>query len=276
MTDTTLRADALARPPSPAASMRIWLKGLQRLVRVKARRRRRRAPPSPAVICHDALRAADPYAFEAAHRRLAWMFRLSTMTNVALVAVVVILASAIGELVPLQKLDLGLVRIEERDDQAVRVDPASLVRVLPITKDTPGFDLLMESFVRRYVRMLLEIDSVSQGDRMREANLHSDGEWWKRFIGERAKEIDRALESGLSRSLVVESADRISMRDGVGRYAVDFIQIDKRDGKTVETKKLRAYLAVTSRPHTVRPAEKFENPLGLRVLDVALKERGNS
>lgn len=246
-------------------------------------RRKRRAPAAgarsgavAAVVDHSAVRAADPYAFQSAHRRLAWMFRLSAMTNVGLIAVVIIQTSAIATLVPLKEVQMGLIRIEPRSDKAEKVDPASLVRVLPITKDTPGFDLLMESFVRRYVRILLEIDAVSQDDRMREANLYSDAEWWKRFINDRKKEIDRAVASGLERSIVVESADRISRRDGVDRYAVDLVQTDKRDGKIIETKRLRAYVPVTSRPHTVRPSEKYENPLGLRVLDLALKERGNS
>jgi len=243
------------------------------------RRRRRKArpvEPGPAIVDHSATRAADPYAFEAAHRRLAWMLRLVSMICIGLFMVVLVLVSAISELVPLQKVQMGLVRIEERDGRAVPVDPASLVRVLPITRETPGFDLMMEAFVRRYARVLLEIDGVSQGERMREANIHSDTDWWKRFMTERKAEIDKAIDSGLTRSIVVESADRISMRDNVGKYAVDFVQIDKRGGKEVETRKVRAYLAVTSRPHTVRESEKFENPLGLRVLDVALKERGNS
>ncbi|CCG42491.1 VirB8/TrbF family protein [Magnetospirillum molischianum] len=235
----------------------------------------RRRPVGPAPVDHDRLRGVDPYAFETAHRRLAWMFRLSAMTNAGLVAVVIVEAAAISALVPVQKVQLGLVRVEPAGERTVPVDPASLVRVLPITRDTPGFDLLMESFVRRYVRLLLEIDRVTQGDRMREANLHSDGGWWKQFAA-RHKEIERAVETGLNRSIVVESADRISLRDGIGRYAVDFVQTDARDGKSVETRRLRAYVAVTSRPHTVRDHEKYENPLGLRVLDLTLKERGNS
>lgn len=230
----------------------------------------------PKVIDHSATRAADPYAFEAAHRRLAWVFRLSVMTNAGLLGALVVQASAIAALVPLKEVQMGLVRIENRDDRVVPVDPASLVRVLPITKETPGYDLMMEAFVRRYVRMLLEIDTVSQDVRMREANLYSDAAWWKRFIGERKKEIDTALDSNLRRTIIVESADRIAQKDGISRYAVDLVQTDERDGKVVETKRLRAYVAVTSRPHTVRPSEKFENPLGLRTLDMALKGRGNS
>lgn len=237
--------------------------------------RRREPVLGPPPADHDSVRALDPYAFESAHRRLAWMLRISAMTNVGQLAVIIVLASAIATLVPLKTVQLGLVRIDPAQDRAVPVDPAALVRVLPITRETPGFDLLMESFVRRYVRLLLEIDTVTQADRMREANLHSDAAWWKQFAT-RHKEIERAVETGLNRSIVVESADRISLRDGIGRYAVDFVQTDQRNGLVVETRRLRAYVSVTSRPHTVREAEKFENPLGLRVLDLALKERGNT
>lgn len=243
----------------------------------KARRHRRRpAAPTIGPVDHSQVRKADPYAFEAAHRRLAWMLRLAVTMVVAISGIAIVAISAIATLVPLKEVQLGLVRIEERSDKMVPVDPASLVRVLPVTKDTPGFDIMLEAFVRRYVRVLLEIDTVSQDDRMREANLHSDAEFWKVLMDKRLKEIKAALDSGLNRSIVVESVDRISERNGTYRYAVDFVQTDVRNGKVVEVKKSRAYLPVTLRPHTVKPSEQFENPHGLRVLDLALKERGNS
>lgn len=229
-----------------------------------------------AVTDHSAARDSDPYAFQSAHRRLAWMFRLVVMICIGLFTVLIVQASAISELVPLKEVQMGLVRIEARSDGMVPVDPASLVRVLPVTKDTPGYDLVLEAFVRRYARILLEIDGASQDVRMREANLHSDADFWKKFIREKKKEIDQAIDSGLNRSIIVESADRISERGGTYRYAVDLVQIDKRNGQLVETKNLRAYIPVVARPHTVKPEERFENPHGFRVLDVALKERGNS
>lgn len=233
-------------------------------------------PPVSPVVDHDPVNRVDPYSFQATHRRLAWLLKLSTMTNIALMSVAVIEASAIAELVPLQKLSLALVRIEPRDDRMEKVDPAGLVRIEPLTKDVPAYDVAMESFVRHYVRILLEIDKVSQDDRMREANLYSDADYWKTFIHDHLTPIKTGLTQGLSRSIVVESADRISRHAGVDRYAVDLVQTDSEDGKTVETKKLRVYMAVTSRPNTVRVGERFENPLGFRVLDLILKERGNS
>ena len=230
----------------------------------------------PAPVGHDSLRKADPFAFEVAHRRLAWMLRISAMLNVGLFAVVIVEAAAISELVPLQHLQLGLVRIEPSTDRLVKVDPASLVRIEPITKDVAGYDLMLESFVRRYVRMLLQIDKVSQTDRMKQAATYSDGGYWERFSKERFKAIEEALDSKLNRSIVVESADLISRRDGVSRYAVDFVQVDERGGDRVESKKLRAYVAVTAEPQTVQKSEQFENPAGFRVIDLILKERGNS
>lgn len=243
----------------------------------RLRRRRLALPPTEATpVGHESVRRADPYAFEVAHRRLAWMFRASAMMNAGLFAVVIVLAAAISELVPLQHLQLGLVRIEPRTDAMVKVDPASLVRIEPITKDVAGYDLMLESFVRRYVRLLLEIDKVSQTDRMQRAAMFSDGRFWADFGKERFKAIEKALDSSLNRSIVVETADLVSRRGDISRYAVDFVQNDERKGEKVETKKLRAYLAVTARPQTVQKSEQFENPAGFRVIDLVLKERGNS
>ena len=233
-------------------------------------------PAAPPAGKHGPVREADPYAFAVAHKRQAWLLRLSVGTNVALAAAVIAQAGAISELVPAQHLALGLVRIEPSTDRTVKVDPASLIRVEPITAKADGYDLLMESFVRRYTRLLLEIDKVSQDDRMKQAGIFSDAAYWKRFGEERFREIEKAMNDGINRSIVVESADLVSRREGVSRYAVDIVQTDERRGEVIETKKLRAYIAVAARPQTVRPSERFENPAGFRVLDLALKERGNS
>lgn len=226
---------------------------------------------------HSRFRANDPYAFEVAHRRLAWMFRMSAGFNVGLFLCLLISIGAIAQLVPLQKVQVGLVRIEPRSDQALPVDPATLVRILPVTKETAGFDVMMEAFARRYVRILLEVDGVSQDARMREALTFTDQEFWNKFLKDRLKGIREGIEGRLTRSILVESADRLPdrpmMRQGIYRYAVDIVQIDKRGDVEIDRKYLRAYLSITTRPQTVRPEERFENPVGFRVLDLALQER---
>ena len=57
-------------------------------------------------------------------------------------------------------------------------------------------------------------------------------------------------------------------------YAVDFTQTDRRAGQEDKTLALRAYLTVTTREQTVRDDERFENPLGIRVLAMSVQNRG--
>ena len=64
------------------------------------------APVSP----HASTIAADPYSFQASHRRLAWMLRLSAGTNIVLGAGVVVLVQTIGHLVPLKETEIALIR----------------------------------------------------------------------------------------------------------------------------------------------------------------------
>lgn len=218
---------------------------------------------------HSAFRAADPYAFHVVHARQAWLLRLAVVMIVVLGASAGFLASMIPVLVPLKEVRLALLRMDPADDRLYRVEP--------ITKEVAGFDLLMEQIARRYVRLLLEIDPVSQKERFREAFAMTGKGYFERFKHERldSGELDDAIASGLNRSIAVESAERISERGGIYVYAVDFIQEDHRDGRLIERKPVRAYLSITMRPHEVREAEKFENPLGFRVLDLSLKTKPN-
>lgn len=224
------------------------------------------AAASPAPD-HAALASADPYAFRAAHRRLAWTLRLSAVANVVLVAAVIALASAIYALLPLRRTEVALPRADPADDRVYRVEP--------ISRGVDGFDLLLEATARRYVKLLLEIDPVSQNDRFREAMSLTAPEFRGRFIRERidSGELDAAIGSGLNRSVVVESADRIASRGDEFSFAVDFVQVDRRVGDVIDERPLRAYLSITTRPHEVGEADRFTNPLGLRVTDLVLKSK---
>ncbi len=226
-------------------------------------------------INHDSVRDADPFSFESAYERLAWMFRLSVMTNVSLGAICIILGCSIFYLVPLKTTEIALVTLEPTSDHLKRVNPAAQVRITPITKDVLGYDLMFEAFVRRFTRLILEIDEPTHFARLQKAALFSDAKFWEAFKRDRREGIDNAMQSGLNRSITVETAEMISERKGIRHYAVEFIQTDRRGGKVIETRPLRAYVAVTARPNTVANIERYENPEGFRVLDFVLKERGN-
>ncbi|NMM43924.1 hypothetical protein HH303_05520 [Rhodospirillaceae bacterium KN72] len=220
---------------------------------------------------HDAVRRTDPYSFEIAHRRLAWMLRISAATNVVLALSLTTALTALSHLFPLKTTEIALVRHDAVENQLIRIEP--------ISEAVDGFGLLLEQKARWYVRSLLEIDPVTQTERLRQAFAMSDKAFYERFRKERIDSgaIQAALDTGLTRSITVESVDRIeSFHGGVFKYAVDLVQTDTRRGAVVETRKIRAYLSITTRPQTVREADRFENPLGITVLDLSLKERANS
>lgn len=221
-------------------------------------------PGSP----HGAAAAADPYAFQAAHRRLAWMLRLSAGTNIVLGAAVTALVSMFSVMLPLKETEIALVRTDPADDRIYRVEP--------ITERTEGFQLLMESMARRYVQLVLAIDPVTSNERYREASRMTARGLSERLREERIEtdEVRDAIASGLTREIRVESVDGITSFGRDYKFAVDFTQVDVRSGKTVQQKKLRAYLSMTTRPHDVREEDKYMNPLGVVVTAMTLKERG--
>ncbi len=220
---------------------------------------------------HETVRLADPYGFAVLHRRMAWLLRISAGTNIVLGACLVISLSAWSALLPLKETEVALVRTDPDDNRIYRIEPATALTV-------QGFDLLMESMARRYVRLLLEIDTITQTERFREAFRMTDNGFYERFQKERIEsgQVQDAINSGLTRSITVESVDFIANTHGTYKYAVDFIQTDMRGGEQVARRKVRAYLNMTTRPQTVQGTERFENPLGVTVTDLVLKERNNS
>lgn len=217
---------------------------------------------------HAAVRRADPYAFSVAHRRLAWMLRLSVGLNIALAVAVVSAVNAIATLVPLKTTEIALLRTDPRDDRLYRVEP--------ISPSVEGFGLLMESMARRYVRMLLEIDTITQTERFRSAFAMTDKAFYERFRGEwiDTKKVQDFLANGMTRTIHVESVDRVAAFGGTWKYAVDFIQRDRKGAQLIGERNNRAYLNMDLRPHSVREEDKYENPLGITVIDLVLKEKG--
>lgn len=219
---------------------------------------------------HASILAADPYSFQASHRRLAWMLRLSAGTNVVLGAGVVVMVQTIAALVPLKETEIALVRTYGPDDRTYVVEPVS--------KEVGGFEVFLEAQAKRFVRITGEIDPVTQEERQREASRLSDNRFWERFKRERIDSglISEALESGIEREVRIVSIDPIATLSSDHKYAVDFIQIDRRRGVEVSRKALRAYLTLATRPQNVSEADKYTNPFGITVLDMVLRERGAS
>ena len=215
---------------------------------------------------HDAIRDADPYSFAVSHRRLAWLLRLSVMTNVCLVFVSVSMAGAITAMMPLKEIRVALLKTAPDDDR--------VFEVMPLEQSTEGFDLVMEAAARRFVKNILEIDEATQTLRFNEASAMVEEDFWNGWLADHTDRIMAALDDGLEREIIVETTHRMEQRPEEWLVAVDFRQIDRFAGEISEERQLRAYLSMTVRPQQVRAANLFDNPLGVIILDMTVKERG--
>lgn len=215
---------------------------------------------------HDVIRNVDPFDFQVAHKRLAWMTRLLAGGLFASLIFNGILVNSIASLFPLKEVQIALLRADPADNRIYRVEP--------ISKDVPGYDLFMEMAVRNFTASVLAIDSVgAKPEIIATLDTFATSEFNKKFYRQRAAAVDEAIEAGLNRSITIESAALIGNYEGVRNYSVDFVQTDKRNGKIVENRTLRAVLKVTTQPNTVKTKDKFNNPHGIRVMDMVLKER---
>lgn len=222
---------------------------------------------------HASAAELDPYSFQASHRRQAWMLRLSVGIIFALAAGLVVALNTISELVPLKTTEFALIRTYCEDDRTYSVEQVS--------KELKGFDIFMEARARRFVKILLEIDSVTQEERQREASQMADTEYWKKFRRERidSGEIRKAIERGIDREITIETVTVIPTltSENEFKFAVDYTQTDSRNGAVMEgsPKKLRAFLSMETRPQQNIPlSEKFTNPFGAYVTDLVLRNRG--
>ncbi|MFC7455192.1 VirB8/TrbF family protein, partial [Insolitispirillum peregrinum] len=222
-------------------------------MKVLSLRKADRISPSDPPPDHRQWQQADPYAFQALHTRLAWMLRLSVITNISLAAALVAGAGAFATLLPLKEVRPMFIRTSDAEDRVYRVEP--------LEKTVKGFDLAMEAMAKRYLILLLEIDKASQKARFNEAFGMTDRAYYERFKAERldSKEIDKALDSGLERRIVIASASKlvnpVQEKKGIYTYAVNFTQIDSRKGVDIERKDLTAYLSMTTAPNSATASE---------------------
>lgn len=211
------------------------------------------------------LKPDDALSYKSAHRRLAFVSRTQSVIIIFLSLVVVGLSQAFSGLFPLKEIRIVLVRADPATDK--------IYRVQPISENVDGFELEFEAKARKFVWAMLTIDAVTQDSRFAEASRVSDPKFFNRFLDEHKALIEEALDDGLNRSITVETANKVSEKNGFYQYAVDFNRIDRvKDAEPVE-RKLRAYLIMTARPQDVAPKDKYTNPLGVIVTDLVVKER---
>ncbi|WP_068317876.1 VirB8/TrbF family protein [Polycladidibacter hongkongensis] len=216
---------------------------------------------------HKAVFEADPYSRLTNHRRIAWVLRLMTAYSIVVTALATVAIYAITTLLPLKTTEIALLRADPKDSRIYRVEPISV--------EVDGFQLFLEQMSRRYTANILAIDGLTQNKRFEEVRVFSDVDHFNSFLNDNEQRIKEALKDGLNRSITVHSASHVDSYDGVHQYAVDFTQTDKLADEEPEARELVAYLEMTTRPSEVTEAERYENPLGIRILDMVVKEKTN-
>ncbi len=219
---------------------------------------------------HSAVHLNDPYSFHSTHKRTAWLLRLMTFGFVASIILNIMLASMFSALMPLKEIRVALLRVHPEDSRIYQVEP--------INKRVPGFKLLLEQKAREFVTNMLAIDPVTQKERLQFGLRLASSEYSNQYIRDFVDGglIKKVMDAGLIRDIRILSAEHLrSFTNNTYKLAVHFDQIDLDQGEAVEVKELIAYLSMTTRPQTVTEAEKYENPLGIRILDMAIKFRGN-
>ena len=227
-------------------------------------------PLGPEIIVdHSTIRNADIYDWQVGYRRLAWLFRLSVFYSVSVTICLIISISSFQAILPLKEIRLALLRIDPADSRIFQIEP--------ISTKVDGFKLLLEQKAQEFVLNLMGVDTVTQYERFTKAIDLAHGQLPSRIIKDFKESglVDSIIQAGIIREIKITGVDHIlSYEIGVYKLVVDYEQIDRRKGELVETKQLRAYLSMTTMPQTVGEAEKYENPLGIRITDMAVKFRG--
>lgn len=210
----------------------------------------------------------DPYQFQSLFTRVSAMLRISIALNIALCLVIVVLGTTISVLLPLKDTEFVVVKIIDGKEKMITIEPT--------TDRADSFDLVVEKLALEYPKLLLEIDPISQNQRFSKAWIFTSSgfhdEFYKTRIANGA--IQEAMDDGINRSIISESAEEIErLEDGTRKIAVDIIQIDERKGKEIERKKLRVYLSIAVKKHLVTEKDKLNNPYGLFVTGMSIKEK---
>ena len=108
---------------------------------------------------HRSVVDSDPYSFQVAHRRLAWMFRGAVMIIVMMTGCIMLLSGALWELMPLKTTEIALVKTSCDDNRLYWIEPPG--------QTIDGFEVLLEDKARRFVRNIRTMDSVTQSERLK-------------------------------------------------------------------------------------------------------------
>lgn len=199
-------------------------------------------------------------------RKEEYLLRLSSLINIGLLAIVILLCIIIKTILPLQKIEPVFLSTTNADNQVYWVEP--------LDKKEKAFRLITESLIRQYIEARESIDLQTEEERFGYVR------WLSNFNVK--EEFNSDFDKDKKENEAIKRAKLFKLSKGVNVVVVDFLsdtqlqadfeiyEYKRSTGEIVSKKEARATIKIIYEPEKVEAKNRFMNPLGLRVVDYSL------
>ncbi|PZR86529.1 MAG: hypothetical protein DI537_28370 [Stutzerimonas stutzeri] len=203
------------------------------------------------------------------HLRFHKNFRVEHIIIGCLLIVCLVQANVIMQMFPLFRVVPFFVTFSDKDEQVVRIQPP--------TGNLRSLDILTEANVREYVKVRNTIsrdDSINIARWGGKIENMSTQEIYEGFLSEIKPVYEAAKAGKFTRSTIIDSVAKV--QDGY--YRVDFTTHDRTIGSGLADTQERqnsfsVELRAQNRPQDVTYNNRFQNPLGFKVVSYTVVPR---
>lgn len=208
---------------------------------------------------------------KSAHLRAFKNFRVEHIIIGALLIICIVQVNVIAQLFPLFRVVPFFVTFSDKDEQVVRIQPP--------TGNLRSLDILTEANVREYVKLRNTIsrdDSINIARWGGKIENMSTQEIYEGFLSEIKPVYEAAKAGKFTRTTIIDAVAKV--QDGY--YRVDFTTHDRTIGSGLADTQERqnafsVELRAQNRPQDVTYNNRFQNPLGFKVISYTVVPRRN-
>ena len=209
---------------------------------------------------------------KSSHLRFHKNFRVEHIIIGCLLILCIVQANVIMQMFPLYRVVPFFVTFSDKDEQVVRIQPP--------TGNLRSLDILTEANVRAYVKIRNTIsrdDSINIARWGGKIENMSTQEIYDGFLSEIKPVYDAAKAGKFTRTTIIDAVAKV--QDGY--YRVDFTTHDRTIGSGLADTQERqnsfsVELRAQNRPQDITYNNRFQNPLGFKVISYTVVPRRNS
>jgi len=237
----------------------------------------RKKSATPAAVSEPAGDQLGAYPLKvddlkSSHLRFHKNFRVEHIIIGCLLILCIVQANVIMQMFPLYRVVPFFVTFSDKDEQVVRIQPP--------TGNLRSLDILTEANVREYVKIRNTIsrdDSINIARWGGKIENMSTQEIYDGFLSEIKPVYDAAKAGKFTRTTIIDAVAKV--QDGY--YRVDFTTHDRTIGSGLADTQERqnsfsVELRAQNRPQDITYNNRFQNPLGFKVISYTVVPRRNS